>query len=80
LAPHLVVGEQRPQEALLLLFGAVHDDGRCPHAVADASPHSGHAASVMRRLITSCSFGDRPEAAVPHGKWNERQALSNCAP
>ena len=52
LAPDLLVGEEGPEVALLLLGRPVGGDGRGAHAVADGVAHAGHrsAAGVEPRL------------------------------
>ena len=73
LAPHFVVDEQRSKEPPLLFLGAVHHDGRCTHAVADASAHQGNTCVGDATVDQELQLGRQTEAAVAHRKVHECQ-------
>ena len=78
LAPDLLAGEERAEVALLLLVGAVGDDGRRAHAVADRGCRVRRRSARRRRcsvsLIELLQPGRQAEAAVALGEVHPRQA------
>ena len=76
LAPDLLAGEQRAQEPLLLLLGAVDHDGGRDHPVTNdvatrggGSPGPGHPAQHVQLL-----GGARRQPALAHGEVGPREA------
>ena len=73
LAPDLLVREERPQVALLLLGRAVGDDGGRAHAVADRVAHAGRPVHRRRAAATA-------PAAGPSASGRGRRSRAGSAP
>jgi hypothetical protein len=83
LAPDLLAGPQRPQEALLLLLGAVAQDGRGGHAEADADAPRvvvGRAGGGQFGVHDALQRAGRAEAAEALGKVHPGQARVEAGP
>ncbi len=76
LAPDLLVGEQRPEVAFLLLRRPVRGDGGGAHAVADRVAHPGRrsAARVEPCLCPMLVPRRQAETAVAHGEVHPGQS------
>ena len=83
LAPDLLVREEGPEVALLLLGCPVGGDGGGAHAVADGVAHPGHRRATgaqprLRPLLVSRASGRARRA--PSGKCSQARPRSNCSP